>query len=403
MKWRILLVLGILLAVLAGTIAVAWRQSPDESSSWEEEKLSLTPQEHFTVGFKALNQGDFPKAKASMLALENIEGFEKHAQVLRCAFLIKMGDIEAGLSQLPQMTNDDRLRRKVTLLRAEAFYRLNRLVEAEQLASSVLKEDTGNMEAHRWLAAIYYDLGANQAAIYHLNAITKAQPEDFTPHHLLGQIYFDAENYTSAINHLRASLKRNPPDSRRPEIKRYLARSLLKNRQFREIVELVEPSTSDVSLLAIAGEAYWGLGETDRAKNFLKQAQKRDAHNRFVLVLQARMAIEAGNPKTAIEPLKNQLKIDPHDVECRYRLALCYRKLGDLDSYQAEIQKMQTSEELRKQLSKLTDEAITRPRDADIREKIAKLYQKMGREKMAAVYRRAAEECRRISIGRKSE
>jgi hypothetical protein len=95
--------------------------------------------------------------------------------------------------------------------------------------------------------------------------------------------------------------------------------------------------------------------------------------------------------------LEAVLSSDPHDTESRYQLALCFRKLGLTVRAQAEFKLYEESQSLKRQLADLSDEASGQPNNAEVRDRLALLFDKLGRPEIAATYRRAAEACRRVS------
>lgn len=380
----------VIAALAAGGSWAAWSRYAQDNA----ESQTAAPADRFQQGLAALKAGRLPEARSAVEALEDIPGFEQETAVLRGGILLNSGDFAAAQREWESVELTPEMRLTTHLIQTGVFYRRNDLARAEQFVYAALRIDSENVDARRWLAAIYYDLGADTAAEAQLQRVASLDPGDYRPHHLLGQINFDAEHYTRSTASLRAALKRNPPPAVALVIKRLLARSLIKNRAYADVLELVGDEPDDAALLAVASEAHWGQGRLDRARQLLRRAEQREPDNRLVLVLKATMAMQAGRPGDAVAPLVRQLKADPFDVECRYRLALCYRKLGRQPDYQREITRMREVQTTIEKLSKLTNQAIERPDDAEIRDRIAELFLKIGKPKLAEVYRRAAAACR---------
>src|SRR5690606_3901336 len=81
-------------------------------------------------------------------------------------------------------------------------------------AESVLREavalDDKQADAHRWLAATYFDLGAMHDAQRHLATVSELAPDDPRPSRLRGLIYKDYEKYTRAVEEYEETLRRQP-------------------------------------------------------------------------------------------------------------------------------------------------------------------------------------------------
>lgn len=379
----------IIVLLVAATFYWLWWQAPPAETSPGLDQ-------EFAAGMKAVAQRDFERAHSAIEALQNGPEYRGHARVLRAALALKQDDPAAAVRELASKPVRPEIRITAALVLANAFYRVGDLAKAEEAARFVAQEEPDNAEGHRLLAAVYYDLGANAASIMQLREVIRLDPDDFRPHHLLGQIDFDAEHYQEAVEELRAALKRKPPHAKRLDMTLSLARAYLKTKRYSEATLLLKRDAKiNASLLALLSEALWAQGESDEAAKMLHKAARIDPDDRFVLLQRARLAIYEGRIRSALVPLKKRLAADPHDLECRHQLALCYQKLGDSKRYEAESARFKESQRIRKELSRLSDEAIRNPRDAGVRDRIAELYTKLGRPKLAKVYQRAAAACRR--------
>ena len=359
----------------------------------------VRPEQRFRQAMAALETRDHETVLRAVKVLRQEPGFETHVNLLLGASLLHTGNPAAALQRLSARRPEGELRAPVLLLVAESFYGLGQLTEAEMIVRQLEQEQPENVDAHRWLASIYYDLGALNSAIKELGIVVTLDPQDYKPRHLLGQIYFQLgeTKYAEATKHYRRALALGPPPEQRREINYNLARALVKTRAYEAALELLKETSANALVLALKSQCHWGLGEHARAREILKQAEELDPDERLVLLLKARIEIEADNPEAAIPPLTRRLEHDPHDFECRYRLALSYRSLGQFDRYETEIARMKESRQLRRQLTDLGQQAVSRPRDAEIRHRVAEICEKLGRPKLAETYRRAADSCRRAA------
>lgn len=357
----------------------------------------VPPEEHFRQAMAALERHDLETVAVKVKILRDHPGFETHVNLLHGAYRLRRGNPEAALRELSARRPDGELRAPVLLHVVESFYQLGKLAEAEMIARQLEQEQPENTDAHRWLAAIYYDLGALNSAIKELGVVTTLAPNDFQPRHLLGLIYFDSDKYAEATKHYRKALALEPSPKQRRQIIHNLAQALVKTREYQAALDVLEQASVDAFLLALKSQCQWGLGEHGRARQTLKQAEVLDPDERLVLLLKARIEIEADNPQAAVEPLQRHLDRDPHDFECRYQLALSYRSLGQSERYKTEIARMQESKELRRQLSDFGEQAVDRPRDAKIRDRVADVCDKLGKHRLAQTYRQAASACRRAT------
>lgn len=354
-----------------------------------------SPEEGFRQAWKALDRGDLPKAAAIIRALDDRSRNEPRVRLLRGGYLMKRGDYAGALEQLSGVEAAGSLREPVLLMTGECLYRQGRLLEAERPLRRLAEEFPRNDRAHRWLAAIYYDLGAMNGALDELQILSRLRPDDFAAHRLMGRIYDDFEKYAKAVTHYRAALERNPPAPMQTSLSRNLARALIEEHRYEEALEVLEGFETSATVFALRAESHWALGKSERARTLLERGRELDPDRKDVLLMQARIHIAEGDPHSAVAPLQRVLKQDPHNVECRYQLALAFRQLGREDEYQAQMARKKKSEALRSRLSELNRKAIDRPRDAELREEIAELCDQLNKPELARTWRRAARACRR--------
>jgi tetratricopeptide (TPR) repeat protein len=281
---------------------------------------------------------------------------------------------------------------------AECLYGMSRLADAEGLLKAILRDHPDQVVAHRWLAAIYYDLWAVDAALAELQQVAELAPTDFQPHRLMGVIYRDVDRFDEAAEHFAQALDRDPPKKLRREIARELARACIAKRDFAKALDaLRHVDSDDVETLALRSECYLGLGDLQQAAAALEEARNVDADHRAVLMLTAQLSSQSGRPADAIPPLQVILRSDPHDHLARYRLALAYQQLGRTEDYDREIARRNESQQLVQRLHDLNVQATRQPRNAEVREQIAAVCETLGKTELAASWRRAADACRQAA------
>jgi hypothetical protein len=59
------------------------------------------------------------------------------------------------------------------------------------------------------------------------------------------------------------------------------------------------------------------------------------------------------------------------------------------------MKRMRQSQALRRRLTDLSDQAVLRPRDAQVRDELADVCEQLAKPELARLYRQAADACRR--------
>lgn len=133
-------------------------------------------------------------------------------------------------------------------------------------------------------------------------AALRANSADWQSHGLLAQIYFDVEQYAQAAEHYRHMLARHAD----PTASQRLAVSLVRLQRFRDALDVLEQGVRSVEALVLKAECHLALNDPIRAGQLLEEARSVDADAHPVLLLSARMSLEAKKPEAATEFLRQR-------------------------------------------------------------------------------------------------
>ncbi len=107
-----------------------------------------------------------------------------------------------------------------------------------------------------------------------LQASVKTKPDRFAARLLLGQIYFGLGDADAAMDQLESAALLQPENV---EARTSLAKVLLTQKKFADVVELLEPlaqsSPNEADVFALLGQAYAGVGRRQDARRAESQAQ----------------------------------------------------------------------------------------------------------------------------------
>jgi tetratricopeptide (TPR) repeat protein len=355
------------------------------------------PRRLFLQGIEAADRHDFEAFSANLSALSKIPGREPEVHLLTGLQLLRRGEYHEALVEFGQSPPDGERRQPALLYAGECLYRVGALVEARNCLQTLAEEHRDLSAPHRWLAAIHYDLGAMNDAMAELEQLMRLEPHDFKPHQLLAEIFADAERFPDAIEHYRRALALHPSRAQADELWRDLARAQVSQRNYRDALESLESLRDSPTVLSLRAECLLGLGRSAEAVAALDQASEQSPHDRRVLLLQARIAIDRGEPAAAISPLRDLLSGDPHDYTARYQLAQALQRLGRSRESTEELARMESSRALALRLTQLSQEANELPDDPDVRVRLAETCESLGKTALALTWRKAASALRRKS------
>jgi tetratricopeptide (TPR) repeat protein len=351
--------------------------------------------------------------------LEHLEarGYGNHAHFLRGQLLLRKarldGETSVGTAQpgsaaptalrlaiheLAQIKNDGVLGLQGAVLRAECLVRLGERRLATELLQSVLQRNPDEKEAHQWLAAIYIDLNSPSQAVAHLREWGKLDPDNGRPYRWIG--WFLSKDYgklDEAIEAYREACRRNLEPALRAEVIKELATALVNGpAEYQAALETLAqgPELSEQpEILTLRAQCLWGLARLAEATEVLTRALKANPDLPEALRLRAKMFLAEGKAPEALPLLEKALKVETHDHLSRQLLMQGYKQLGDNARAEQERKLLEQTRATKERLTKLHEYAMLHPWDANVRNQIADLCQKLNLRAEAQMWRQAASAC----------
>lgn len=404
---------GVVLLALAAVGGAAWML-------WQGR-----PDQRFQDALAALEAKDYERVNYDMIKLRAAgRHYEPHASLLQGALLAKRGQFQEALSELRYASDNPQTKAMAFELGGECLYSLGSFREAERMLQSALKENPNSLDAHRWLAIAYYDQGMMKQAMVHLSRIRELDPSDSRPYHLMGLIYNKFGEYKEAIESLQKAIKMAPPDFDVQEIRTELARALLQQHQYDDILATLKEARDTVEVLTLRAECYIaqkrfddakeslrlaekrkqedvdGLtaraklaqdaGEVDLAAKILRLAEEKKRDDLNVLIAKATLAQDAGNVEEAVEFLKDAEKTHPNSLVVHYRLAQLYQRLEKSNEAKRHLKRSEQLQELHASFKDLQYVAAEQPHDPKVRFQIGELAAHLDMLDIAKVWFKSA-------------
>lgn len=348
------------------------------------------PSNKFKAAVAALDAGNWSLARKYLRDLKAVQPSSPKTHFVRGALLFEKGHNYPALEELEKARQDAELETSALTLIGEAWYRLERHLEAEAALEEVLKQEPNSVEAHRWLAASYYDLGAVPNAMFHLQRTAELDPNDPRPHRLLGLIHKDFERYETAIPFYKESLRRSDEQEDAAKIRQEMAVCQIRSRSYGEALATLEQCSDEPECEVLRAECHHAQGRLEEAKAALARALKQDKENLDGLLLQATILLEEGGAKQAVAALTRALEKHPRDYTVHFILAQAYDQAGE-PALAAEQRKVaEEIRAIRHEFAQLHRDAGDRPRDVAVRLRLAALAQQLNRPDLAQVWLRSA-------------
>lgn len=376
-RCRTLLVLAGVLAVTATIGGWAW---------WHARR----PSQRFARALAAVDAKRFEQVQRELDALENTAGYTTQCHFLRGVLLLQQERFFPALDEFGHTVDDPQLRVRTLILSGEALYRVQNFQAAIGLLAQVLSTEPDSLDAHRWLAAAYYDLGLTTEALQHMVRVSELDPSDARPHRLMGLIQKDFENYAAAVKSYRESLRRNPQQPDREALLLELAECQLEMHQHQDALASLAECRPAPNRWALEAECHYGSGDLAEARRLVEQTLEAAPANLRALFLQGTIFLDEGNAEAAVKVLLQAVAAYPKDYTVRFKLGRAYRRLGDSENADAQARIADEIKRLRLQFSKLHETAAAEPNNADVRCQLAILANQLDRPDLARVWFQAA-------------
>lgn len=382
---RLLFLFPVAALVVAG-LAVWW---------WSRSDL---PEARLSRGREAIRRHDFDAAERESERLD-AAGHADLARLLRGETFLAEGRPDRALRELNRIEATGRVRIEAASVSGRCLLALGQFMEARRVFQFVVEEDPDNADGYRGLASVEYDLGNLSIAQTLLETVAKLDPTDGRAHRLTGLIYTFVDQDADAEEAYLEALKRHLPGEVRSQVLLELAGCRLKLKSYEPALEALDQrperrKDEGAEALAIRAESLYGLGRRKDAAEVVARAEAAGRRGWRFLLLRGQLFLDEETPEKAIAVLRQATEDAPGEDRPSFVLSKAYRAALRNEEAAAQEKVTERIQRLRKRLHTLSIEAMNKPRDAAVRAELADLFLELGNKEMAALWRRAAEECK---------
>lgn len=354
-------------------------------------KLNLDPAARVQRGIEALTTGNRDVLSRELKALTENENNRPYYCYLLAILQVENGTFNDALENFAVAVSEPKVRGNALVRAGYVYERLGQLANAEQIFQQAVAVDNSLIDAHRWLAIWYHDQGAVSRASSHLLRISELDKSDPRPHRLLARMSLEYQNFTRAIEDYEISLSRNPAPHVVHEILIEMAQCQVKNREYKNAIETLRRSELDelkmpeqeAERMALLGEAYLAIGETNRAGPLFAQAVKKSPFNLTALRQKGALELLEGKVKMAVATLQVAVEKHPHDYTAQFKLSQAYRRDGNDELADKHDKIGLEIRDRNEKFSRLHEKAEKNPGDISILMELGKTALAMGKKEVA--------------------
>ncbi len=290
-----------------------------------------------------------------------------------------VGQLLQALAEFTKVLDDDPGAAEATVLASECLVRLGDYRTAELALITVVDRQPDNLDAHRYLAAIYMDVNAATPLARPLREWIRLDPNNPLPYRWLSRLTRDSEvGFPEAMEAYTKLLQLDQEDSQRASDAFELA-EIQMNRlgEHQRALDTLANAPKDFqgqpSFIILRAECLLGLGKVDEAKRLVDGVLKEHPTLSGALLFRAQIHLQDDQPQAAIALLEKLLVLHPHNGRARRTLMLAYRSIGDDKGVAEQKRYSDELKGLRKRVKDLQPQVANQPWNAQARLEMAKL------------------------------
>jgi len=347
-------------------------------------------------GQMSLRDGDLAKANHFVEKLVSA-GYMEHAALLWGESLYRRRKFGQAESELAKVNGASALYPQAAVLFAYCRLEVGDATTAQELLRGVLEDHPNDVEAHRGLAQVYFTLGANTRVVDELEIVAKLDPSDTRPWMYKGGFYADVGLLIESVDAYEQALSRSMTPEQIGRARFGLAESLLKFGQHSRAMEVLaglpEMFRTDPNAIVFKADALLRQAEFKAARELIAPVVSGPSPGSQALTIAGRVEFEAGNYERAIAFFERATVADAAYHEAHYHLAQALTRLGKTEAGAAQQKRADAIKADLQLMSQLVDGAGMRPWDAIVREKLADVSRRLGKDDIANKWAKAAKMC----------
>lgn len=337
----------------------------------------------YQSGLEALKANDLGAVQVAIEALSAAHDAEPYVRVLQGAIDLRQGRLSQAVARFLKAREDPRVAAIANMLAGDALYRNRQFGDAIDALAQSVQLDPSLTDAHRRLAAVYYDIGATAPAIREMLVVADQAPDDPRPHRMMGLIYKDQEAFPAAVKAYQEALRRDPNLPERNDVLLELAHCQLKAWQHSGFEQTIKMCPRSADALAMEAEAQFKLGNSTEARQLAEQALRLQSDHLEALLLKGTLELLAGEAKNAVATLDAAAEHHPFDYRIRYKLSQAYSRLGQTEQADQQAEKAKQLREMRARFADLHAQASVDTGNAELRYQLGVLASQLGRSDLA--------------------
>ncbi len=362
----------LLFAGVGGLVYNAVQESPQKLFDRARKIAALNPAEAAELLERSVagSNGDYPEA-----------------QLLWCQTLGRLGRWFEALGCFSQINNPKQCDQGELVQFARQALAVNEQLLAEYALDAAQRPGSEQIHVLTLLIPLKLESGQQEAALRLSQQFIQLAPQNAFPWQVVAEIQAEQGETLLAVKSLREALKRNPPNDMTPAIRLKLTRLLidagenhLAREQMDQILSQGKPSESESLMNAYLLRLEGML--TD-ALQIVERVLVENSSSTKALFLRGILHLDLADFHHAAEDLKLVVQREPFNKEAHYKLAQCYLRLNHPQAAEQHLQTSRKLTEVSLQILELEPKLAKQPSNAELRNRLASLYEQSGQRDRA--------------------
>ncbi len=361
---------GILLAIAAiSRLTNGWRPSEIETI--------------YASGLDGISSSQMPLVQVAAEALADDPAAMAEHAILQGWIWLRNGQLTQAANAFRLAIEDPKTTALAHALAGEALYRNRQFADSVRVLTEAIRLDDSLTDAHRWLAAVLYDLGTTERAVKHLRIVAEQAPDDPRPHRLMGLIFKDMESFEKAIPAYQEALRLDSQLPDRQDVLLELAQCLAADRRYQEMDDVLKQCDPSSAVRTLQADSLFNQGDLEAALDILAAVLAAEPENLEALLLKGSVELASADASAAKDTFQRAVEAGPFDYRAHYKLAQALNALNQEEPAARETAEAERLRDLRNKFSELHARASVDTTDAELRYRLGLTAAELGLDDLA--------------------
>lgn len=376
---RVGLTVGLVTATVIAAIPFYWMATAvDCEKAWAD-------------GLRAARLGDVRGVDRAISVLAGSDAWQPHTAILEGLQHKSAGRFDEALVSFSRAQQHDATREQSYLQAGLICYELKEFREAISLLQRVTDWNADNVQAHRMLAAAYYDIGAMDQSLDEIGHVTRLAPEDYRPHFMQGEILKDYEQFQLATKAFAVAADLAVAGTTgEQDVRVGWSECLVRLGRYSEALNVLKPLQATPVVLVRRAQAHYFLREYDQARTLIEAVLPQMSGDIDAVTLAVSLYEQQQDYSAGMQLISSALQRQPRNIRLLSAAADVFGADGKQDQAVAYRARAAAIAELQQRFSQLHQAAVQDINDVSLRLQLADVAGQLGKPQIARTWLEAA-------------